>query len=299
MDWYVCIDIGGTSVKHGVADRAGKFAVTGVTPNCIALKGVDAFLQSLLAIVADYQERYEIAGVAFCSAGVINTDTGCILRAPLYFPDYAGVNIPDIIQEKLHLRATIINDVNAACLGEYWLGAGRNAHSLFCVTFGTGIGGALMLNGKLWEGTSYCAGEVGLMRAGAQNNWEDISSTAGLIRAVAKAKGYSPQELDGNKIFAMAQSQDGDAIAAIDQMVGRWAQGLANICYTVNPGLLILGGAVMAQEKYLLPKIRKAFKELVLESVYAGTTIACAQLGNKAGMVGALYNFLARNSANS
>lgn len=295
MAWYVCIDIGGTSVKHSVMNEMGKIAMAGSTPNCIAAKGIDAFLQSILTIVTDSQKEYKIAGAALCSAGIINTETGCIVRAPRYFPDYAGVNIPKYIEEKLSIPATIINDVNAMCLGEYWLGAGQKAKSLFCVAFGTGIGGALMLDGKLWEGASYSAGEVGLMQAGEPDNWEDLASTAGLIRAVAKAKGCEPAELDGNKIFALAQNQDQDAIKAIEKMVARWAQGLANICYTVNPQVIVLGGGIMAQQSYLLPKIRTDLESLLLDPVYDATTITCAKLGNGAGMVGALYYFLQLN----
>lgn len=295
MNNYVCLDIGGTSIKHSVTDANGRIVTAGSTPNCIAEAGIKIFLQSLLTIITGYQRKYQIAGVAICSAGIINTDTGDIVRAPRYFPDYAGVNIPQFIREQLGIKATIINDVNAVCLGEYWQGAGQKAKSLFCVTFGTGIGGALMLDGKLWEGVSYSAGEVGLIKAGESQNWEDLASTAGLIRAVAKAKGCSPKKLDGNKIFALAQNQDQDAIKAIDQMVERWAQGLANICYTVNPQIVILGGGIMAQKNYLLPKIKGLLKELMLEPIYDATTITCAQLGNGAGLVGALYNFLQLN----
>lgn len=292
MNKYVCLDIGGTAVKHSVMDTTGKIITAGSTPNCIAEAGIKNFLQSILTIITDYQKTHQIAGVAICSAGIINRETGDIIRAPHYFPDYAGVNIPKFIKEKLALNATIINDVNAMCLGEYWQGAGQNAQSLFCVAFGTGIGGALMLDGKLWEGASYSAGEVGLMRVGEINNWEDLASTAGLIRAVARAKGCKPQELDGNEIFALAENQDPDAVKAIDQMVERWVQGLANICYTVNPQVIVLGGGIMAQKSYLLPKIRVLLKDFLLRPIYDGTRITCAQLGNGAGMLGALYNFL-------
>lgn len=298
MSWYVCLDIGGTSIKHGVADETGKFSITGNTDNCIAVNGINAFLQSLLSIVKEYQKNYNIQGVAFCTAGMVNTKNSCIIRAPLYFPDYAGVNLPAFIQEKINLQATIINDVNAVCLGEYWQGAGQKANSLFCIAFGTGIGGALMLEGKLWEGASYCAGEVGLMQAGEQENWEDLASTAGLIRDMAQSKGCSIRELNGIKIFTKAKEGDSAAVAAIDKMVARWAEGITNICYVVNPQVIVLGGGIMAQADYLLPKLQNALKSILLKHIYDTTNLVCAKLGNRAGMIGALYYFLQEKAIN-
>lgn len=292
MSLYVCIDIGGTSIKHGVANEQGRLTVTGAIANSIAVKGLEAFLQSLLNIVQEYQSKYMVEGVAICTAGIVNTKTGCIVRAPHYFPGYAGVKLSAFIKENTGLPAIVINDVNAVCLGEYWQGAGQKAHSLFCLTFGTGIGGAFMLEGKLWEGVSYCAGEVGLMHAGENANWEDLASTAGLIRNVGMAKGIAPQNINGRQVFAWAQAGDTEAINCINKMVNRWAVGIANICYVVNPQVVILGGGVMAQFDYLLPRLKKELASILLQNIYRSTSFVRAQMGNGAGMVGALYYFL-------
>ena len=85
------------------------------------------------------------------------------------------------------------NDVNAASLGEYWLGNGRGAKSLFCITIGTGIGGAFVLDGKLWPGHSCTAGEVGQAKLGGRLHWEDAASVTALVQKAARLKGVEPE----------------------------------------------------------------------------------------------------------
>jgi predicted NBD/HSP70 family sugar kinase len=191
---------------------------------------------------------------------------------------------------------TVENDVNAAALGEFWQGAGRGAHSLFCITVGTGIGGALILEGKLVRGATFSAGEVGYTHIGEPEILENLAATSALIREVAAAKNLDPHEVDGKKIFAWAQAGDKIAAAAVDKMIARLASGIANVCYIVNPEMIILGGGIMAQTKYIGPRLDAELKKDLLPVIYAGTKGVFAKLGNDAGTIGAVYNFLQRKS---
>ena len=105
-----------------------------------------------------------------------------------------------------------------------------------------------------------------------------------------------PHEVDGKKIFAWAQAGDKIAAAAVDKMIARLASGIANVCYIVNPEMIILGGGIMAQTKYIGPRLDAELKKDLLPVIYAGTKGVFAKLGNDAGTIGAVYNFLQRKS---
>ena len=170
MDKYICLDIGGTAIKYGLADSRGRLFNKDSLPNVIAKDGVDAFLEQVLRLIGSYQKYFKIQGAAISMAGMINPRTGEVLHAAPHFPGLTGTNLVQLVARKLQLPCWVENDVNAAALGEYWLGNGRGAKSLFCITIGTGIGGAFVLDGKLWPGHSCTAGEV------ARRNWEDGST---------------------------------------------------------------------------------------------------------------------------
>ena len=292
---YLCLDIGGTSVKYGVADEQGRLLLKGEIPNEIVQKGVKGFVESLTRLADRYRQEYDLQGIAVSTAGVVDSEQGAILYAPKYFPGYPGTNLQELLVERTGLPCTVENDVNAAALGEYWLGAGRGAKSLFCITVGTGIGGCIILNGRVIHGASCSAGEAGLQHISPEGTWEEIASTSALIRNVAKAKQVTEAELDGRKIFALAQQGDKDAAEAIEKQMEDLAVGIANICYILNPERIIVGGGIAAQEKYLYPILDDALQKKLLSLVYDRLTLRFASLKNDAGMIGALCNFLMRN----
>ena len=289
---YLCFDIGGTSVKYGVADEKGSLLLKGEITNEITQKGVKGFVESLVTLAKQYRQAYDLQGIAVSTAGVVDPEQGVILYAPKYFPGYPGTNLQELLEERTGLPCAVENDVNAAALGEYWLGAGRGAKSLFCITVGTGIGGCAILDGKVIHGASFSAGEAGLQSISPEGTWEEIASTSALIRNVAKAKGLPEAELDGRKIFAMAQQGDADAAEAIEKQMDDIAAGIANICYILNPERIIVGGGIAAQEKYLYPILDGALRKKLLPLVYDHLTLRFASLKNDAGMIGALCNFL-------
>ena len=289
---YMCFDIGGTSIKNGVADANGKLLLKSEMPNEIQAKGVDGFIDSLVSVTNTYREKYDLQGIAVSTAGVVDLDKGVILYAPKYFPGYSGTALGERLEKRCGLPCEVENDVNAAALGEYWLGAGQGSKSLFCITVGTGIGGCAILAGKVIHGAAFCAGEAGLQHINPEGTWEEMASTRALIRNVAKAKGLPETELDGKRIFAMAQNGDLDAAAAIEKQMDDLAAGLANICYILNPERIIVGGGIAAQEAYLYPKLDAALRKRLLPLIYERLTLRFAALKNDAGMIGALYNFL-------
>ncbi len=184
--------------------------------------------------------------------------------------------------------------MNAATLGEYWLGAGRGAESLFCMTIGTGIGGAFLLNGKLWHGHTFSAGEVGQAKLGGRISWEEAASVTALVEKTAKAKGIDKATLNGKLICDAVRRGDKTAARILRETVNHWAVGIAGVCLMLTPQRVILGGGIMAQKELLEPLLKKALEKELIPVVREGTEFAFADLGNDAGLIGALYNFLAR-----
>lgn len=294
MKHYMCFDIGGTSVKFGVAGENGALLQKNEIPNVITQKGVDGLVESLASVTEQCQKEYSLRGIAVSTAGVVDPEKGLILYAPKYFPGYPGTALGERLEKCCGLPCTVENDVNAAALGEYWLGAGQGAKSLFCITVGTGIGGCALLDGRVIHGAACFGGEAGLQHITPDSTWEEMASTRALVRNVAAAKGISETALDGRKIFALAQGGDEEAATAIARQMDDLATGIANICYILNPERIIVGGGIAAQEAYLYPLLDTALREKLFPLVYEKLTLRFAALQNDAGMLGALYNLLQR-----
>lgn len=293
MPYYVCLDIGGTSIKYGLADETGMFYHKGKRETGLPKKGIPYLLEQITDIIQTYQKNYAVAGAALDTAGIVDAKTGVILMEARNFPGYTGTNLIELVQHTCHLPCTVENDVNAAGLGEYWLGAGQKAKSLVCITVGTGIGGCVILNGHLLHGVSGSAGEIGYMRIpGTEDDLEASAAVPRLVKTVAEAKGVPATELNGEKIFSWAKEGDTISIQAIDLMLQRLAAGIGNICCLLNPELILLGGGIMAQQEYLRPRLEVALKKALSPQLRGKTRIDFAHLGNDAGMVGALKNFL-------
>ncbi len=298
MKRYVCIDIGGTFIKHCLADGEGTILRKGSTVTRIREEGVAAFLDQLQEIVEGYRKDSELAGIAMASPGIVDAERGKILFVGSAFPGYGGTELKGEMERRCDLPCEVENDVNAAGLGECWLGAGRGASPVLCVTVGTNIGGCVLLDGKLLHGAANSAGEVGYLSLGDGTLLEETTSTSALVRELAKKRGVPAESLDGEKVFADAKEGKADAAEAIEGMIRRLAVALANVCCVLNPGRIILGGGITAQEEYLRPRLEKALrKQLRIVPVRESTELVFAKFRNDAAMIGALCHFLQQREA--
>ena len=127
-------------------------------------------------------------------------------------------------------------------------------------------------------------------------NDEDVDmSASAMVERAAEAKSEPVSEWNGKRVFSQAQAGDAICQEAIDNMVDVLARGIANVCYIINPEVVVLGGGIMAQQEYLAPRLNEALDRYLVESVRKHTRLAFAALGNDAGMLGAYYNFRARH----
>ena len=313
MEQYLCMDIGGTRIKYGMADAEGRLLYVRETDTKAYLGG-EALMERVFGLIrTELESCRQAAGICISTAGMVDCRQGKIVYASELIPGYTGMPIKARLEEQFGLPCQVENDVNCAGLAESLAGAGRGSSVCLCLTVGTGIGGALIIDGKVFHGFCGSAGEVGYMclgasdagradgRAGGQRpeeaweapgpSFQDLGSASALVRTVQEQKGMRPGSIDGRWVFAQAEQGDADCIRAIEGMADVLGRGIANLCYMCNPETVVLGGGIMEQREYLYPRIREQMNGYLLPFIAARTRLAMAQLGNRAGMLGAFYHF--------
>ena len=289
MKKYICIDIGGTAIKHSVTREDGEI-IKMAQMDTEASKGGLSILEKVKDRVRNYIIEHKVDGICVSTAGMVDPKEGKIIYASSLIPNYIGVEIKKELEKEFKIRCEVENDVNCAGLGEFWLGAAKNSHSCVCLTIGTGIGGCVIINGKVLPGFSNSAGEVGYMKINGED-LQDVAATSKLVEKVAARKNIDKSDINGKIIFDLAKKGDIDCIEEIDKLVDNLTLGISYIVYVINPEVVVLGGGIMAQKEYLEEKIKTSLKEKLIESVYNNVRIEFAENQNNAGMLGALYNF--------
>ena len=299
MMYYICIDIGGTSIKYGVLSEKGEIFIDGTVSTKVTEKEnfILSDVKKLIRNILDEYRNYEIKGICVSTAGVVNPEKGEIAYAGPTIPKYTGTKIKEELEKEFSISCEVENDVNCAGLGEYWKGAGKGSKSMVCLTIGTGIGGSVILDGKLLNGIGYTAGEIGYMDVNG-SYIQNIASSKYLVEKVQKEKMEKEGITDaitGVDIFELAKKGDEICIAGINEIISNLAVGVRNIIYLLNPEVIVIGGGITAQKEYLEEKIRKEVNDGMISDMFRKTRIELAQQGNQAGLLGALYNFLNKN----
>ncbi|MGG7097137.1 ROK family protein [Clostridium sardiniense] len=290
MRKYICIDIGGTNIKYGVLNEEGNILFDGSRKTSVYKDGND-ILGDIDNIICNLINKYEVEGVGVSTAGVVDDESGTIIHAGKTIPGYIGTDIKGFIEEKFLLKCEVENDVNSAALGEAFLGSGKGYKSIFCMTIGTGIGGAIILNNDIVRGASKSAGEVGYINVNGKPI-QEIASTKILVENVAKRKNIKVSDINGRIVFEEGKRGDSICYEEIDKLVDNLTELISSVVYFLNPEVIILGGGIMEQKEFLEPKINSSLKAKLPKAFFESTKIEFAKLGNRAGMIGALYNFM-------
>lgn len=302
-------DVGGSSVKIGFAEVSGaeinlirRFEIKTNTENA-----GEAILKDLaLAIDKDIVEngltKDMIAGVGIGVPGPVLPDgtvNKCINLG------WGVFNVEQEFSNLCGLKTRAGNDANVAALGEMAFGAGRGYEDLVMVTLGTGIGGGIVLGGRIFKGSTGAGGEIGHMHVndaesepctcGNYGCLEQYASATGIVRLYESKIGRGGMmSLSGmtgltcKDVFANAKSGNGKAMAAIDDAADYLGKALANVAAVVNPQIFVLGGGVMNEDGMMLEKIRESFKKYAFHACRKAK-IEKAQLGNDAGIYGAAF----------
>lgn len=285
------IDIGGTTIKTDIYDEYGnslndfKEVATSINYE----QHSNQILNQVCEIVAYYIEKYKIDGIGISSAGVIDNKTGEVVYAGYTIPGYIGTNFKTTLYNKFGLSVAVENDVNCAALGEIWLGEQKNIMSAVMITVGTGIGGSIILNNQIVNGFNFTAGEVGYMPI-ANSDWQSQASTQALIKLYQEKSLKSNQ--NGKLFFENLKSGEQIAQDTLNIFIHHLCQGLLSISYLLNPEIIILGGGIFDNKDILLPKIDKYLNDKVVNKRFLPKKIIAAKLGNEAGRIGAVKNFL-------
>lgn len=289
MSLFAVIDIGGTSIKYGIINEEGILVETN-DRDTEAEKGGLSIIEKVKEIIHEMIKKNKIEGIAVSTAGMVCPKEGKIVFAGPTIPNYTGVEVKKILEEEFNLPCFVENDVNCAALGEFSYGAGKGTRSMACLTIGTGIGGALIIDGKILHGFSNSAGEIGYMIVRGEQI-QDIASTSALVKNVASRKGLDTSFIDGR--YVLDNYEKGDVICKeeVEKLADNLALCLSSVVYLINPEVVVLGGGIMAREEIFRPLIENSLKKYLIESVYKNTKIAFAELKNTAGMKGAYYNF--------
>lgn len=296
MKNFIGIDIGGTSIKYGIVNEEGKVLFVSETPT-EGKAGADKLVGKIKNIINLLISKHkDIHGIGISTAGVVDTKEGTIIYANENLPGYTGTNLKHLIEKEFSIKTIVNNDVNAAALAEAWVGAGRGIDNFFCMTLGTGIGGAIVINKKLYKGVNYKAGEIGYINKvkGKNMYYEKKASTSALIKIAEKAGGLHDSELNGKVIFEKAKAGNVGYSHIIDSWVDEICKGIQSAICLLDPGVIIIGGGVSLQKDYLLDKIKNRLPEFLPEGFMEGTEIVMAECGNKAGLIGSIYEFVAQ-----
>ena len=287
--YKIAIDIGGTEIKAAVVDQSLNFIeyIKTPTPN-----NIDTFIEDkIYNIVMTFQKSYQMSPlyVGISSAGVIDEHRGIVEYAGPTIPNYVGTDFKCLLKP-LYAQVNVFNDVNAALLGELVF-HDYSAQNIFCLTLGTGIGGAFYNKySQLYNGERNRANEIGYLLFDRQTNktFEQRASTTAL-KTLMLEKGFIYQD-NVPKLFELADQQDNLALSILNQWSDSIAEGIAQIQIIYDPGLILIGGGVSSQGKnllkYIVPKV-----EHYLPEQYGHAHIQTSRTQNHAALYGAVSKF--------
>ena len=287
----LCADIGGTSIKSAIV-QDGRVIQYKENPTN-ALEGGPKVIKTLIEILKTYDD-YDAIGIS--TAGQVDTKAGKIRFANKNIPNYTGMEVVRLVEEALSKPCRIKNDVNSAALGETNFGAGKEAQDLLCLTYGTGVGGAIIIDRQVYSGHDGVGGEFGhifihpgdkLCGCGNMGCYEMYASAKALVN-LANSKDKTIN--NGRDFFAKVLAKDEAMLKVLESWAKEVAYGLVSLTHVFNPSLIVLGGGILEQEIALL-KIKEEFNKLVMPS-FSGVELKKAELGNQAGLLGAYSLYL-------
>ena len=282
----LALDIGGSFIKYGWVQDGTASALKTIPTN--AQLGPQALLDTITAIVSEFPKTPAL-GISFAS----QTDPvrGCITSATDTFPGFTGVPLRDILQQRLGIPVAVDNDVNCAAFAEGRWGAAAGKQDFLCLTYGTGIGGALVLDGKLYYGQAFAAGEVGHMtlhgggircNCGRLGCYEAYASVSALT---ARVSASFPQLCSGKDICAAYEAGLDGLAPIVDSWMQDVVDGLCSCMHLLNPSTVVLGGGIM-ENRFVFQILHSRLQQALLPN-FRQAQILPAQLGNAAGMIGA------------
>jgi len=302
---YGGIDLGGSYIKAGLLSENGEIIEKTVVPAEVD-RGTSSLIKNLRSIGKILSESAasnacELRAIGVGSPGTIKFPEGIVTGATPNIPNWVGINISEIFTD-FPFPVLADNDANCMGLAEAMFGAGRGTANGFYLTVGTGIGGALIIDGHVHRGASFCAGEFGHMvfvyngvkcKTGRLGCLEHYVNAAGLIRSARKyARKYSGSVLRGHKldvveIFDAFNKGDSAAAAAVGENAEMLGTAIGSVVNLLNPEVVVVGGGMSQGGAGYIDLIRSSVLKYAFESTTLNLKIEAAKFGNDAGWIGA------------
>ena len=304
------VDLGGTKIATGLADRHGKILARQIVPT-IASEGAEAVIrrisETIHRVMADSGVRREtVVGIGICCPGPLDPETGVVFIAPNL--NWRDVPICDRLAAEFGLPVNLENDANAAALAELWFGAGRDVSSLLYMTVSTGVGGGIILDGEILHGKNFTAGEIGhsivmardghLCGCGQRGCLEAVSSGTAIANAVRRAAAAGRptgvlalvndlSDIDAKTVAEAAAKGDAVAQEALDEAFLYLGTFIVSMLNVLNIEKVVLGGGVSKLET-MLPALRAIVSERMAQVPARNTPIVAAETGENVGILGAV-----------
>ena len=305
MNYIFGIDIGGTTVKCGLFEESGKLIDKWEIPTDRTDRGVNILGDVAKTILSKAEEKKiakeNILGIGMGVPGPVLSD-GTVYRCPNL--GWEIVKVKEIMEDKTGCMVAVGNDANVAALGEAYFGGGRGFDSILMVTLGTGVGGGLILGGKIVCGSNGAAAEIGhiivepdetdLCGCGGHGHLEQYASATGIVRMAKKLlldetvestlRNHMP--LTAKDIFDEAKNGDAAALDLTDKLGKYLALALTHVAAVADPQAFVIGGGVSRAGGILLNAIERHYNDNILKALQ-GKKFLLAELGNDAGIYGA------------
>lgn len=314
--YYIGVDLGGTNIAAGIVNSEFQIVKKGSVPTNVAgrtaeeiIKDMGALCDSLVKDAGLNFDDIEYVGIA--SPGAIDPVRGVVNYANNL--PFSRFPIADTLKKFIPVKKVLVeNDANAAAKGEAVAGAAKGVGDVVMITLGTGVGGGIIIDHKVYSGFNYAGAELGHIvieyngrqcSCGRKGCWEAYSSATGLINmtkeklAECEAKGIPTLMTDfvkeegkvsGKTAFAAMKKGDAPAKEVVDMYIGYLGCGLSNIINIFQPEILVIGGGICNEKHYLTDPLEKIIKEETYgNEAIKPTTLKIAELGNDAGIIGA------------
>jgi len=307
----LAIDLGGTKINAAIISNKGQIRAKEYRLT-LASKGPEIVISRIFSAIDHLlnTENINIAqldSISIAAAGAIDINRGLVTASP-NLPDWRDIALRDILKEKYGINTILINDASAAALGEHHFGAGRGVNNLVLLTLGTGIGGGIIINGKLYSGVNGSAGEIGHMTIDI-NGIRDTCGNVGCLETLASGTAIAREamrrirqgektslteivqgkveNITAEKVEIAARGGDSLAMEVISQAGTYLGVGLVNVVNIFNPEMIIIGGGVAKMADLLLNPARQIVRERAFQLAVGAVRVVPAQLGNDAGILGA------------
>ena len=306
--YYIGVDLGGTNIAAGVVDEQGKILKQGSVPT-MNERHYSEIVRDMAELCKKITEEAglsmsDIQGIGIGCPGSIDNKTGMVVYANNLKMDHTPLAAE--LKKYIDLPVNVENDANAAAMGEYVVNGG-GADSFVFITLGTGVGGGVVIDGKLYRGFNGVGAELGHVTlvhdgvpctCGNHGCWEAYASVTALIRQTKEAMEKHPDSLmcgfaekegkvSGRTAFEAAKKGDPAAQEVVDQYVRYVADGLVGVVNTFQPERLVIGGGISKEGDYLLNPIKEYVKKYDYNKYMPRTDISIATLFNEAGIIGA------------